>query len=145
MKVFRKRFENYKRLKCYGRSWLFNYNYENTELKNHYIFNSNETGKAYCAGHSRVFRPETPTSVAGRAYTYDANGNMVSDGIKTLSWSNDNLLGTVVIGGQSVTMLYGPDSSRSKKSSNLGTTRYFGPRPIKGLNPRPTPVAISCG
>ena len=43
-----------------------------------------------------------------------------------MTWSNDNRLASVVIGGQNVTMLYSPDGSRSTKTSNLGTTRYFG-------------------
>ena len=51
---------------------------------------------------------------------------MLSDGIRTMTWSNDNRLASVVIGGQNVTMLYSPDGSRSTKTSNLGTTRYFG-------------------
>jgi YD repeat-containing protein len=40
-------------------------------------------------------RPHAPTTVAGRAFTYDANGNMLSDGIRTYIWSNDNRLALV--------------------------------------------------
>jgi RHS repeat-associated protein len=55
-----------------------------------------------------------------------AKGRMLSDGLKTLNWSNDNRLDSVTIGPNTVTMLYGPDGARSRKTSNLGTTRYFG-------------------
>ena len=71
-------------------------------------------------------RPHTPTNVGGRPFSYDANGNLTSDGLKTLNWSPDNRLGSVNIGGQTVSFLYGPDGSRARKTSNLGTTRYFG-------------------
>jgi RHS repeat-associated protein len=81
---------------------------------------------AYGYPAGTALRPHTPTSVAGRAFTYDANGNLTTDGLKTLAWSNDNRMASVAIGVNTVTMLYGPDGSRTKKSSNLGATRYFG-------------------
>ena len=37
-------------------------------------------------------RPHTPVSVGDRPFTYDANGNLISDGKKTLTWSLDNRL-----------------------------------------------------
>jgi RHS repeat-associated protein len=79
----------------------------------------------YPAGTSA--RPHTPLSVAGRPFSYDANGNLTADGLKTLAWSNDNRLSSVVKGGQTTSFLYGPDGARAKKVSALGTTRYFGP------------------
>jgi RHS repeat-associated protein len=78
----------------------------------------------YPAGTSA--RPHTPISVSGRAFTYDLNGNLTSDGLKTLSWDSGNRLASVVKGGQTTSFLYGPDGARAKKVSALGTTRYFG-------------------
>ena len=74
-------------------------------------------------------RPHTPTSVAGRPFSYDSNGNLISDGLKSLNWSPDNRLAAVQIsaGGALVYFSYGPDGARAKKVSALGTTRYFGP------------------
>jgi RHS repeat-associated protein len=78
----------------------------------------------YPAGTSA--RPHTPTSVSGRAFTYDLNGNLTSDGLKTLAWDSGNRLASVVKGGAATSFLYGPDGARAKKVSALGTTRYFG-------------------
>lgn len=97
---------------------------------------SRNPGGAFASGGTAPFlyiypagtaaRPHAPLSVAGRAFTYDANGNTLTDGIRTYTWSNDNRLVSVVRGGQTVSFLYGPDGARSKKTSNLGSTRYFG-------------------
>jgi RHS repeat-associated protein len=78
----------------------------------------------YPAGTSA--RPHTPTSVSGRAFTYDLNGNLTSDGLKTLAWDSGNRLSSVVKGGAATSFLYGPNGARAKKISALGTTRYFG-------------------
>jgi RHS repeat-associated protein len=71
-------------------------------------------------------RPHTPTSVSGRAFTYDLNGNLLTDGQKTLTWSLDNRLVWAQVGTAYTSFLYGPDGARAKKVSALGTTRYFG-------------------
>jgi RHS repeat-associated protein len=71
-------------------------------------------------------RPHTPLSVGARAFTYDANGNMISDGVKTLTWSPDNRLVWAQIGAAYTNFQYGPDGARVKKVSPFGTTRYFG-------------------
>jgi RHS repeat-associated protein len=78
----------------------------------------------YPAGTSA--RPHTPTSVSGRAFTYDLNGNLLTDGQKTLTWSLDNRLVWAQVGTAYTSFLYGPDGARAKKVSALGTTRYFG-------------------
>jgi uncharacterized protein RhaS with RHS repeats len=67
-------------------------------------------------------RPLDPTSVAGRAFTYDANGNLINDQSKALTWDEANRLSTVVKGGATTTFTYGPDGARAKKVSVSGTT-----------------------
>jgi RHS repeat-associated protein len=37
-------------------------------------------------------RPRAPMSVGGATYTYDANGNLAADGIRTLEWTSENRL-----------------------------------------------------
>ena len=61
-------------------------------------------------------RPHTPTSVAGRPFSYDANGNLTSDGLKTLNWSPDNRLAAVQMSGSGalVYFSYGPDGARAE-------------------------------
>jgi RHS repeat-associated protein len=80
----------------------------------------------YPAAWSYAPRPHTPLSVGSRAFTYDANGNLISDGVKTLTWSPDNRLVWAVTGASNTFFYYGPDGARAKKISPLGTTRYFG-------------------
>jgi RHS repeat-associated protein len=81
---------------------------------------------AYVYPAGTAARPHTPLTVAGRAFAYDGNGNLTSDGLKSLAWTNDNRLASVVKGGQTASFAYGPDGARAKKVSSLGTTRYFG-------------------
>jgi hypothetical protein len=54
-------------------------------------------------------RPHTPTSVAGRAFSYDANGNLVNDQAKQLTWDSANRLASVSRGGKTTSFTYGPD------------------------------------
>ncbi|MGO7192871.1 RHS repeat-associated core domain-containing protein [Rhizobium brockwellii] len=49
---------------------------------------------------------------------------MVSDGARTLSWDGSNRLSTVTQNGATVTLAYGPDGARVKKSWAFGTTLY---------------------
>jgi uncharacterized protein RhaS with RHS repeats len=71
-------------------------------------------------------RPHAPLSVGGRSYSYDANGNTISDGLRSYVWTPDNRLASLTMGGQTTSFAYGPDGSRHKKTSHLGVTRYFG-------------------
>ena len=69
-------------------------------------------------------RPHAPYSVGGVSVTYDANGNMLSDGTRTLVWDSANRLKTATIDGLTTSFAYGPDGARVKKS-----------RPASGGNP----------
>ncbi|OWV82249.1 hypothetical protein ATY77_03155 [Rhizobium sp. R634] len=69
-------------------------------------------------------RPHAATQIGAKAISYDANGNMVSDGTRTLAWDGSNRLSTVTQNGATVTLAYGPDGSRVKKSWAFGTTLY---------------------
>ncbi|MGR9138661.1 RHS repeat-associated core domain-containing protein (plasmid) [Rhizobium leguminosarum] len=69
-------------------------------------------------------RPHAATQIGAKTISYDANGNMVSDGSRTLTWDGSNRLSTVTQNGATVTLAYGPDGSRVKKSWSFGTTLY---------------------
>jgi hypothetical protein len=47
--------------------------------------------------------------VAGRAFAYDANGNLTNDQAKQLVWDNANRLASVSRGGKTTSFAYGPD------------------------------------
>jgi RHS repeat-associated protein len=75
-------------------------------------------------------RPHTPTWVAGRAFSYDANGNLTNDQAKQLTWDSANRLASVSRGGKTTSFAYGPDGSRASKTTNFTgasvTTNYYG-------------------
>ncbi|WP_292637873.1 RHS repeat-associated core domain-containing protein, partial [Mesorhizobium sp.] len=69
-------------------------------------------------------RPHAPITVGSKTLSYDANGNMVSDGSRTLTWDEANRLKTVSLASNIVNLAYGPDGARAKKSSSFATTLY---------------------
>ncbi|MGR9355873.1 RHS repeat-associated core domain-containing protein [Rhizobium leguminosarum] len=71
-----------------------------------------------------AIRPHAATQIGSKTISYDANGNMVSDGSRTLTWDGSNRLSTVTQNGATVTLAYGPDGARVKKSWSFGTTLY---------------------
>lgn len=75
-------------------------------------------------------RPHAPTSVDGRAFSYDANGNLANDQSKTLVWDEANHLQSVTKGGATTGFAYGPDGAHSSKTSNFTgasvSTNYYG-------------------
>ncbi|CAN7654849.1 RHS repeat-associated core domain-containing protein [Pararhizobium sp. LjRoot235] len=69
--------------------------------------------------------PHAPASLNGVEFTYDANGNLLTDGSREFSYDLANRASTVKNGaGATVTLTYGPDGARAKKSSSYGTTLY---------------------
>ncbi|MCJ9754969.1 hypothetical protein MOV61_29990, partial [Neorhizobium sp. BETTINA12A] len=71
-------------------------------------------------------RPHAATQIGSKTIGYDANGNMVSDGTRTLVWDRSNQLASVSQGGSAVSFSYGPDGSRVMKNWALGKTLYAG-------------------
>lgn len=69
-------------------------------------------------------RPHAPVTVGANAMAYDANGNLTSDGSRTLSWDEANRLSTVSLASNTVNLAYGPDGARAKKTSSFATTLY---------------------
>ena len=69
-------------------------------------------------------RPHAPTHLNGAAISYDGNGNMTSDGSRTLVWDEANRLKQVTAGGIVTAFAYGPDGARVKKSSSVSTTLF---------------------
>jgi RHS repeat-associated protein len=65
------------------------------------------------------------SSVAGTAYTYDANGNLTSDGVSTYGYDVENRLTTVTKGGVSVTLSYDPLGRLSKVAGSAISDRTF--------------------
>ncbi|OWV82246.1 hypothetical protein ATY77_03140 [Rhizobium sp. R634] len=79
---------------------------------------------AYTYPNPAAIRPHAATQIGAKTISYDANGNMVSDGTRTLTWDGANRLSTVTQNGAAVTLSYGPDGARVKKSWAFGTILY---------------------
>lgn len=82
-----------------------------------------------CGGSHRVC---ATTGRVSATYSYDANGNMVSDGTRSLSWTAANYVSQIVEGTTSEAFLYSPDRERVRVSSSQSgattTTLYLNPR-----------------
>jgi RHS repeat-associated protein len=94
-----------------------------------YAANDNLTSRSRVAGtyvypSASAARPHAPTAVGAKTLAYDANGNMTSDGTRTLVWDEANRLKTVTLAANTVSLFYGPDGARTKKSSSFATTLY---------------------
>jgi len=70
-------------------------------------------------------RLNTVTGGATRSYTYDVNGNAITDGTNTMTYNYLNLPATVS-GGASITFTYDALGRKLKKVSGGVTTHYIG-------------------
>ncbi|WP_198032228.1 RHS repeat-associated core domain-containing protein [Mesorhizobium sp. LNHC252B00] len=94
-----------------------------------YAANDNMISRTRVAGtyvypSASAARPHAPVSVGANAMAYDANGNLTSDGSRTLVWDEANRLKTVTRASNTVNLAYGPDGARARKSSSFATTLY---------------------
>ncbi|RYG99568.1 MAG: hypothetical protein EON58_03475 [Alphaproteobacteria bacterium] len=76
---------------------------------------------------SSTLRPHAATRIGTKVLTYDANGNMLTDGSRTLAWDRSNQLAQVAQSTGNVSFLYGPDGARVKKGLASKATYYAGP------------------
>ena len=68
---------------------------------------TNKAGVSYSYPATGQARPSAPTSIGGVAQTYDASGNLTSDGLRTYTWDGANRLKTATT-GQAVPLTFGP-------------------------------------
>ncbi|MDH4161836.1 MAG: FG-GAP-like repeat-containing protein [Nitrospirota bacterium] len=62
----------------------------------------------------------------GRVYQHDSNGNMWSDGLRTINYNYDNLPISITYSGITTTLVYDGNGDRVKKITPSGTTIYIG-------------------
>ncbi|MGH2447263.1 MAG: RHS repeat-associated core domain-containing protein, partial [Chloroflexota bacterium] len=73
--------------------------------------------------------PHAVTSIDdGSSYGYNANGEMTSGAGRTLAWATFGKATTITQGGTTVTLAYGPDNERYRKTVSTGseTVTYLG-------------------
>lgn len=61
----------------------------------------------------------------GQSYTYDANGNMLSDGTRTITWDYDNRPASITVGGATTSFVYDGMGNRVKKIGPAGAIVYI--------------------
>jgi RHS repeat-associated protein len=76
----------------------------------------------YAAPHAHAV-----SSAGGTSYTYDANGNMLSGGGRTFTWTYDNQPASVAASDGTTTFTYDASGQRVHKTGASGTYSYFGP------------------
>ena len=74
-------------------------------------------GYTYWPSHAN--RLQTASTSPGRTYLYDDNGNITSDGIRTITYTPDNMPKTVTGGGSTASFTYDGNNKRVKKAGNL--------------------------
>ena len=62
----------------------------------------------------------------GKAYTYDANGNMLTDGTRVITYNYDNMPQSITASGVTTTFVYDGSGMRVKKIRPSATTVYIG-------------------
>jgi RHS repeat-associated protein len=77
--------------------------------------------------YSDLLHPSAVTSITlGASYTYDANGNMTTDGSRSSSWDADNrLTATTIQGGNTANFSYDYTGQRMKKTTTGAGTTYY--------------------
>ena len=69
-----------------------------------------------------ALRPHAPLTAGTKTFSYDANGNTLSDGTRTFIYDGENRPVTVA----GVQYAYGPDGERLKKTAGATTSLYLG-------------------
>lgn len=89
----------------------------------HNIANGNV---GYTLDPNRAHAVQTASTTPARVFLYDPNGNMTTDGIKSVAYTPDNLPTTITMGGNTTAFTYDGSGSRVKKTSPSGTRIYLG-------------------
>ncbi|MBA8882035.1 RHS repeat-associated core domain-containing protein [Phyllobacterium myrsinacearum] len=122
-------------------SWVYTYdglsrlttadNLGNNALDETYVYSAsgNLISRSRVAGTytypvGTALRPHAATQIGTKAINYDASGNMLSDGARSLVWGHSNRLDSVTQNNAAVTLAYGPDGSRARKTWALGKILY---------------------
>jgi len=80
------------------------------------VSNSRVGSYAYPTQGLGSVRPHAPLTAGPYSFSYDANGNTLSDGLRSYTWDAENRPATVTVlaSGATVRHVYGPDGARLK-------------------------------
>ncbi len=103
----------------YSGSMASSYAYSYDAVGNRLTQDANGTRTTYSYDNANRL-----TSVNGQAYTWDNNGNLVSDGLLTYSYDQANRLKQVTQGANTYTFTYNGVGDRLSQTVGITTTRY---------------------
>ncbi|WXG51669.1 MAG: RHS repeat-associated core domain-containing protein [Candidatus Sedimenticola sp. (ex Thyasira tokunagai)] len=86
-----------------------------------YLYGDQERTSGHAGPHALLSAGPNHTG-----YQYDANGNMVQGGGRSISWSSFNKPTSFTKGDTRVLFKYGPDRTRYLKTTGTSTTHYAG-------------------
>lgn len=67
------------------------------------------------------------TAAGGNSYSYDANGNLLTGGGRSVTWTAWNMPQSITQSGQVTSWLYGPERDRYKMTAHGRVTWYLNP------------------
>ena len=104
----------------YGTQW-----YAYDQIGN--ILSKEGVSYTYTDSSGATIKPHAVKSTTdGKTYTYDANGNMISDGVQSITYDYDNMPRSVIANGATTTFVYDGGGARVKKATSSGATIYIG-------------------
>ncbi len=103
----------------YSGTLASSYVYSYDAVGNRLTQNANGTRTTYSYDNANRL-----TSVNGQPYTWDNNGNLVSDGLLTYSYDQANRLKQVTQGANTYTFAYNGVGDRLSQTVGITTTRY---------------------
>ena len=103
-----------------GTNYSASYAYDNRGN----ITNKTINGKSTTFGYSNNGWQDKLTSVNASALTYDANGNVLTYGDKSFTWSNGRNLESIIDGNNKYSYTYDENGIRTSKTVN-GVTTYY--------------------
>ncbi len=100
-----------------------------TTFETNYDTLGNITNKSGQGGYSYDPATDRLTQVGAHAYSYDDNGNVLSDGERTLTWTAQSMVRSLQRGGQAWSLLYDADGTRvvREEAASNSATYNVGP------------------
>ncbi len=93
----------------------------------------NITNKSGQGTYSYDAATDRLTQVGAQSYTYDDNGNVRSDGERTLTWTAQNMVRSLQRGGQAWSLLYDADGARVVREEAASNTSTYNVGPTYEL------------
>lgn len=104
---------------------LLSWNWGGVTAEAKYDVLGNITDKSGQGAYQYDSATDRLSTVGAHAYSYDDNGNVLSDGERTLTWTAQNMVRSLQRGGQAWSLLYDADGTRVvREEASANTATY---------------------